>query len=263
MYVQLIVVPNKTFQLESFGITDIGRVREHNEDAWAAYPDHGLFILADGMGGHSAGEIASKEAVTFLYAYVKKWIPSQKISIEEAKAFFKEAYSEVNSRIYEKGEQDQELKGMGTTLCSLFFLQKRVIVAHVGDSRIYRLRKSKLEPLTEDHSLVCELLALEAIQPEEVEAFPYKHILTRAIGTHPRVASTINSADVEPHDLFMLCSDGLSNYVPCEQMEEILTTDASLSHKGQALVDLAMEQGGGDNVTLILVDTSNEPISLF
>lgn len=243
---------NKTLQLESFGITDIGLVREHNEDVWAAHVEEGLFILADGMGGHSAGEIASKEATRFLYDLFKEW-KGPPPSDDEAEAFFKDAYHRVNTVIYEKGLQNEELKGMGTTLCSLFFYNQSALIAHVGDSRIYRFRKNRLQQLTEDHSLVSELLSLGAMNAAEAETFPYKHILTRAIGTQPRVESTVESTSALPHDTFILCSDGLTNYVTYEQLEKVLKENTPLARKGQTLVDLAMEQGGGDNVTLILI----------
>ena len=244
---------SKTFQLESFGLTDIGLVREHNEDVWAAYADCGLFILADGMGGHASGEIASKEAVEYLYTLFKSWASSKNAFAPDATLFFEEAFVKVNKWIYEKGQQEDELRGMGTTLCALFFHQKEVILAHIGDSRIYRSRGEQLTQLTEDHSLVTELLALGAMNSQEAETFPYKHILTRALGTHPKVEPTISTARVELGDLFLLCSDGLTNYIESEQIAEIMQKDLPLARKGHALVDLANEQGGGDNITLILV----------
>ena len=247
---------NKTFQLESFGLTDVGLVREHNEDVWAAYPTNRLFILADGMGGHSSGEIASKEAVNHLFTLFTSWHDSHIASIAETKMFFANALTQVNSWVYKKGLQDENLKGMGTTLCALFFHHKEAILAHVGDSRIYRLRNKQLELLTEDHSLIAELLALGAMSAQEAETFPYKHILTRAIGTQPKVEPSIASVEVEAGDLFMLCSDGLTNYLSHEQITEILEQDLSLPQLGQALVDLANRNGGGDNITLILIHTS-------
>lgn len=248
---------NKTHQLQSFGITDIGLIREHNEDAWAAYPEESFFILADGMGGHLAGEIASKESADYLYTLFSQWSPSEDITVESAKKFFRDAFIKVNAWIYDKGEQEAELKGMGTTLCSLFLNKSWAVLAHVGDSRIYRFRESKLEQLTEDHSLVSELISLGAMKSEESETFPYKHILTRAIGTHPKVEPTLTVVQTEPFDLFLLCSDGMSNYAAPEQIEEILQKRIPLARKGQNLVDLALEQGGGDNITLILVQQSS------
>jgi len=249
-------VQNRTFQLESFGISDIGLVREHNEDLWAAYPEEGLFILADGMGGHSSGEIAAKEALSSLYAFFKKRSPTNIYSTEELKKFFRDVFTQVNDLVYREGERNDELKGMGTTLCALFFHQHSAILAHVGDSRIYLFRGKKLVQLTEDHSLVSELVSLGAMKEDEAETFPYKHILTRAIGTHPKVDSSIKSMETEPEDLYMLCSDGLTNYASHQQIENILKSNIPLSLKGQMLVDQAMENGGGDNITLILVSTA-------
>ena len=247
-------MPHKTLHLESFGMSDIGLVRDHNEDAWAAYPDVGLFLLADGMGGHACGEVAASEAIEHLYSLFNAWKTVHEVPASKAKAFFHEAFLKVNTHIYKKGQQDEDLKGMGTTLCSLYFLRKEAIVAHVGDSRIYRFREGALHPLTEDHSLVAELMALGAIETEEADSFPYKHILTRAIGTHPYIEPSLATVQVEPHDLFLLCSDGLCNYVTAKQITEILQANDSLTKKGQALIDVANENGGGDNVTAILVE---------
>lgn len=245
---------HKILQLDSFGITDIGLVRDHNEDVWAAYPDGGLFLLADGMGGHSGGEVAAAKTIEYLHALFSEWKNTQEASASKAKAFFQEAFCKVNAYIYKQGQHDEDLKGMGTTLCSLYFLTKEAIVAHVGDSRIYRFREGALHPLTEDHSLVAELMALGAIESAEADSFPYKHILTRAIGTHLQIEPTVIAVQVEPHDQFLLCSDGLSNYVTAEQITEIMHMDCSLDAKGRALIDQANDNGGGDNVTAVLVE---------
>lgn len=247
-------MPHKLLQLESFGMTHVGLVREHNEDVWAAYPEQGLFLLADGMGGHACGEIASKEAVKYMHALFDKWNPPVTVVASKAKAFFEEAVVDVNTYIYQQGLIDDELKGMGTTLCALFFLKKEALVTHVGDSRVYRFRAGKLDALTEDHSLVAELIALGAVASAEADSFPYKHILTRALGTQPTVEPTLSVVQVEPRDIFLLCSDGLTNYVTSDQISRVLQTDYPINSKGQALVDLAIHNGGGDNVTIILVE---------
>lgn len=235
-------------------MTDVGLVRGHNEDCWASYPDQGFFILADGMGGHSGGEIASSEAVDRLYALFESWTPSD----SDAAPFFEKAFSTVNSRIHTMGGENKELKGMGTTLCCLYLDQQEAVIAHVGDSRVYRLRETKLEQLTKDHSLVEELLSVGALSPDEATTFPYKHILTRAIGTQASVRTTINTVLLESHDLFMLCSDGLTNYITFQQIEDILSASKTLASKGKELINLANKQGGGDNITLILVETNND-----
>ncbi len=249
-------VINKSYLLNSFGISDTGMVREQNEDAWATYPEQGLFLLADGMGGHSAGEVAAKEAIDHFAMLYQSWSLAKRITPSAAKAFFEQAIAKVNLRIYQEGQQDEDLKGMGTTLCVLYLHNEISLVAHVGDSRIYRMRSLKLEPLTEDHSLVNEMVAIGAMKGEASDLFPYKHILTRAIGTHPQVEPTINTIDVEPGDLFMLCSDGLSNYVSDEQIATVLRQRETLADKGEVLVAYANEQGGADNVSVVLVEVS-------
>lgn len=247
-----------TLQLECFGVTDIGLVRERNQDVWAAYPEIGLFILADGMGGHAAGEVASSEAVEYLKFLVDDWQPSCSISSDDAKIFFKDAFVKVNSLIFKKGLSSARLKGMGTTLISFFFLKNSVVVSHVGDSRAYRKRDGVIERLTEDHSLVGELLSLGAIKEEEANSFPYKHILTRAIGTNAGVEPCVHVFDVEQKDLFLLCSDGLTNSMIDDEITTLLNRNLSLSQKGLRLIDLSNERGGGDNITLILVQVPHD-----
>lgn len=241
---------NKLLQLESFGISHIGLVRDHNEDAWQAFPEQGLFVVADGMGGHAAGEIAAQEAVATLVHLFEK---NKNKAESDAKAFFKEAYTKVNAQIFGMAAEHDELHGMGTTLCSLYLYRQEALLAHVGDSRIYRLRARHLDQLTEDHSLVAELLSSGSLSRSSVESFPYKNILTRAIGTQPHVESALKKIAIESNDLFLLCSDGLSNYVHFDEIQESLAKCSSLSKTGEALVDLALKQGGGDNVTLLLV----------
>lgn len=253
-----------TSQLECAGISDCGHVRDHNEDRWAAYPEDRLFLLADGMGGHAAGEIAASTALSSLYEQTKKWEIDPVSSISEVIDFFRDAVVKTNSVIYQKGQKNSALNGMGTTLSLLYFHQNYALVAHVGDSRIYLLRSHKLEQLTADHSLIAELLALGAIRASESETFPYKHILTRALGTQPIVEPTVNYLAVDKGDCFLLCSDGLTNFLNDDAIQAVLNEELSLANKAQKLVDLANENGGGDNITvvLILIDSSSSPRAL-
>lgn len=247
------------FKIDSFGLSDVGLVREHNEDAWAALPEAGLFVLADGMGGHLAGEVASKEAIDYLQKLVEEWDPVSNCTLEEAVAFFREAFVKVNTWIYQMGQTSEKFKGMGTTLVALYFLRGHAVISHIGDSRVYRQSNGRLDRLTEDHSFVSELLALGAMKSEKATSFPYKHILTRAVGTHAKVEPTVNSIEVNSHDLFLLCSDGLTNYVTDNEIEKMLLADSSFTSKGQCIVDFANEMGGGDNITLILVGVDDLP----
>lgn len=248
-----------TYPFDYYGISDIGLVRDHNEDVWAAHPQMGVFALADGMGGHSAGEVAAKEAVDYVSQLIKKWKPTEEPTAEQMEAFLYDALIETNQWIYQKAASDEALNGMGTTLCVLFILGKVAVLGHVGDSRIYRIRNTRLTQMTEDHSLVSEMQALGVMDHEEGRSFPYKHILTRAIGSHPMVEPTVSSISIQQRDLFFLCSDGLTNFVKDEEIKEILLKNISLEKKGKELVDLANEHGGGDNVTCILVCPNDLP----
>lgn len=172
--------------------------------------------------------------------------------------FFRESLIKVNAQIYQRGQDEPSLSGMGTTICALYFLQNQAVVAHVGDSRIYRLRGKRLEQLTEDHSLVAELISLGAMKIDEGESFPYRHILTRAIGTHATIEPTVNYLSVEPGDHFLLCSDGLTNYTTDAEIQAILIKELSSDERAQALIDLANEHGGGDNITLVLVHVNDD-----
>ncbi|MCH9627183.1 MAG: Protein phosphatase PrpC [Chlamydiales bacterium] len=249
---------HSTFQIECVGKSDVGQVRDHNEDVWATFPNKGLFLLADGMGGHAAGEIAADQAVKCLHELVKKWHPTKQTSPDEAVSFFRESLIKVNAQIYQKGQDEPSLSGMGTTICALYFLQNQAVVAHVGDSRIYRLRNRQLEQLTEDHSLVAELISLGAMRADEGESFPYKHILTRAIGTHATIEPTVNYLTIEAGDYFLLCSDGLTNYITDAEIERILGQQSAADARAQELVDLANAHGGGDNITLVLVGVHDD-----
>lgn len=239
-------------------MSDVGLVRDHNEDVWAVYPDIKLYIVADGMGGHAAGEIAAQESITRLHELVQSWRPSNPNSVEEATAFFKEALIKVNATIYQKGQSEPSLSGMGTTICSLYLMQDHAILSHIGDSRIYRMRKRKIEQLTQDHSLVAELVALGTMKADASETFPYKHVLTRAIGTRLPVEPTVNAVSVENEDGYFLCTDGLTNYVEKSEIEEILNRPLSLQEQAQLLINLANAHGGGDNITLVILKINHD-----
>jgi serine/threonine protein phosphatase PrpC len=239
------MVHTTSLKVDCFGISDIGLVREINEDAWLVQPEKGLFLLADGMGGHNAGEIAAHIAVRSI---------AESYSIEDEKPnSLKNAISSANILIYKKGSEDPSLSGMGTTLTCLALKKEEALIAHVGDSRIYLLRNEKLRLLTEDHSLMNELIDLNVMTPEEAGSFPYKNILTRAVGTHPKVEATITKESLRSGDLFLLCSDGLTNFVTEDEILEILKKKSLLEKKAQSLITLAKNYGGGDNITVLLV----------
>lgn len=251
------------FKINSYGISDVGLVREQNEDRWAAFPEYGLFILADGMGGHLGGEVAAEEAVDQMSTRICSWPEDDQVAVEKKVASLREAILAMNAAIYKKGQADESLHGMGTTLCLLYTYNTHAILAHVGDSRIYRLRDKQVEQLTEDHSLVNELMGMGVGGEEDAETCSYKNILnknilTRAVGTQPKVKPSIHIYPLQPDDLFMLCSDGLTNYVSKAEIGQLLTSGGSLQEKAEAFVSLAKGHGGGDNITLILVNIGDD-----
>lgn len=234
-------------KLESFGTSDIGHKRDNNEDVFISMPRYRFFALADGMGGHNAGEIAAKETIDFLGRSIKELIHPQKkakIPTRDLINHLKSAIENANSLVHSLGNENHELRGMGTTLCCLYLYEDAVIYAHVGDSRIYRFREDELKQLTEDHALLME---------SKINKGTYKHIITKAIGITREVDISIASATVQKGDIFLLATDGLTDSVRLNEIEEILRGPKSLKIKGANLVKIAKEKGGHDNITLILI----------
>ena len=240
----------------SYGLTEIGLVRRKNEDAWAEIPDSSFYCLADGMGGHPAGDVAAKEAVDALCRICKQRIGEeswQESPFKAVERFLKEAIQEVNAVVYAVAASDSKLRGMGTTLCALHMQSDRAIYGHVGDSRIYRLRDRKLERLTQDHSLAHELLGLGQLKEDDLELFAHKNIITKSIGNDPVIEPTVGSSPLLKGDLYLLCTDGITDMLGLQEMEKILNRTSSIEEKGQDLVSAAMLKGGHDNATVVLV----------
>jgi PPM family protein phosphatase len=228
---------------ESAGKTDPGRVRRRNEDAFVVDPP--LFAVADGMGGAQAGEVASRLAA----AAFREYREADELDPEErVQAIIQEA----NRRIYERARSDAEASGMGTTITAALLADGRVVIGHVGDSRAYRIRNGELEQLTEDHSLVADLMRSGRLTPEEAEAHPQRSVITRALGTDPQVDVDTLAVEAEPGDLFLLCSDGLSTMVSDEDVLRTVEKAGSLDKAARDLVRAANSGGGEDNVTVVL-----------
>lgn len=242
------------------GISDVGEVRHNNEDVWAELPEQRFYILADGMGGHQAGEIASREAVQLFCQAIKKLFSGQSLPLGEAKEKLTKAISYVNSHVYKLGQSTLDLRGMGTTLCVLHVHDEGVIYAHVGDSRIYRYRNGSLKLLTKDHSLLRELLDLGQIREENASDFHYKNIITRAIGTEPQVEPTVKGDTLSHQEIYLLCSDGLSDLMATHEIEVILKHATTISQAASDLVSLSKKRGGHDNVTVLLVEVSKNDV---
>ncbi|HEY0880449.1 MAG TPA: Stp1/IreP family PP2C-type Ser/Thr phosphatase [Archangium sp.] len=243
------------------GQTHVGMKRNHNEDNLLLLPEERLFVVADGMGGHSSGEVASKIAVEEVAEFFR--MTSQDLEITWPYKMEKQRnYDEnrlatgvklANMRIFEKASAETKYKGMGTTIVTVFFAKdSEVIVGHVGDSRVYFFRENTLRMITEDHSLLNDYLKAKKLTPEEIEAFPHKNVIVRALGMKDTVNVDINKVEPKDGDIFLLCSDGLSGMVPDKQIEQILQAQPDLEKACAQLIDAANANGGNDNVTWVL-----------
>jgi serine/threonine protein phosphatase PrpC len=228
---------------DSAGITDAGRKRRRNEDSFVREPP--LFAVADGMGGAQAGEVASRLAA----AAFREFHEADELEPEERVAAI---VQEANRRIYERARSDAEASGMGTTITAALVTGVGVAVGHVGDSRAYRVRRDGIEQLTEDHSLVADLVRSGRITPEEADTHPQRSVITRALGTDLEVDVDTFTVEAEPGDLFLLCSDGLTTMVDDEAILEIIASSDTLEQASKALVKTANRAGGEDNVTVVL-----------
>ena len=249
-----------SYKVRAAGLSDIGLVRQVNQDMWAEIPEFGLYILADGMGGHLAGEVAAMEAVnTFCEAMRLYFAESEgEKSLENVRQEIEATITRVNLHVYKMGLAKREYRGMGTTFCCLYFHNQGLIHAHVGDSRIYRLRHHTLSQLTKDHSLLSELLDIGELNESQSQEFLYKHIITKAVGTEEVIEPSVQISDVEERDLYLICSDGLSDLVTSNIIESILVSTSSIENAALALVDAAKEKGGHDNITVVVIAIGEE-----
>lgn len=241
-----------SFQIESIGMTDVGLVRENNEDVWAELIKEHCFILADGMGGHQAGEVAAQKTVDLLSDYIKAIFEAKKTTPEEVSDLLRRAIIDTNRRIYQLSLEKREYQGMGTTLCVAFIHSPYLIFAHVGDSRIYRIRHQKIERLTRDHSLKDELISKGELLEEDAPFFPYRNIITRAIGTQPLADPEVQTTLMDPQDIYFLCSDGLTDNLLDREMLEIILTAPTLKKAAETLIQKAKNKGGADNITVVM-----------
>jgi PPM family protein phosphatase len=241
-------------RLETFGISDIGLIRQNNEDVWLELPEYRFYLLADGMGGHQAGEVAAREVASFLSDYVKNLFATKNDSftIDALALKLKEGIKRANRWVYELSHKHEELSGMGTTLCCFLLYEGVLIYAHVGDSRIYRFRNT-LEQLTQDHSLRRELMHRLHLEERKANTMAFKNIITRAIGTSLNVEPDIATLRVQPQDIYFLCSDGLTDTVSDKEIMHLVQKGASVKQTCENLVSLAKTKGGIDNITIVMI----------
>jgi protein phosphatase len=246
--------------IEVAGHTHVGMKRNHNEDSFLVLTEESLLCVADGMGGHSSGEVASKMAVEELAEFFRLTSRDQEATwpykMDKSRNYDENrlatAIKLANVRIYEKAVTENKYKGMGTTIVTVHFASSSVYVAHVGDSRVYAFRDGELRQMTEDHSLLNDYLKAKKLTPEEIEAFPHKNVIVRALGMKDTVQVDVGRMEPREGDIYLLCSDGLSGMVPDERIAEILSTVPNLDEACQKLIDHANSAGGNDNVTCVL-----------
>jgi PPM family protein phosphatase len=243
--------------LEIASTTHPGMVRSHNEDSIAADSDIGLAVLADGMGGYNAGEVASGIAVALISTEIKKAMAEragQALTDAQAQALISEYAAKANVAIFQAAESQPQYSGMGTTLVMALWYDNRMAVGHIGDSRLYRLRAETFEQMTRDHSLLQEQIDSGMISKAEARFSQNKNLVTRAVGIDPDVEAEINTYDVQQGDVYLLCSDGLSDMVTDENIQLTLTSlKANLALAAKQLAEQANDNGGRDNISVILV----------
>jgi PPM family protein phosphatase len=243
---------------EFFSLSDAGRVRDNNEDSVVVLADAGLAVLADGMGGYNAGEVASQLATQLVTQRLTHHLGSPC----DWRYHLQHSLEQANLTIYEASLSRPDWRGMGTTVVAAIFNGARLTVGHVGDSRLYRLRQGQLTPLTRDHSVLQEQIDAGLVAPELAHSAPYRNLVTRAVGVAPQVAVELSEHVVQAGDTYLLCSDGLNDMLTDAQMASILKREPGLASAGRALLDAANDAGGKDNISLVLVQCSPAQWSL-
>jgi PPM family protein phosphatase len=242
------------------GETNVGLKRKHNEDTYAVLDDVHLYVVCDGMGGHASGEVASKMVVDTLREFfeVTNADPEATWPYKMDKT---RGYEEnrlitgiklANLRIHEAAQKDERLRGMGTTVVAILAVEDGVLVAHVGDSRVYRWRDNELEQLTEDHSLLNDYIKMKKLSAAEIAAFPHKNVIVRALGMKDNVKVDVLLDRPKPGDIYLLCSDGLAGPVTDEEIRDVLLEGQDLKATCARLIEKANENGGPDNITAVL-----------
>jgi protein phosphatase len=240
-------------KVDTFYLSDRGRVRQHNEDCVGVFENEAgvLAIVADGMGGHLAGDVASQMTIS---TFKGLWEQVKNIdSPKDAEAWFIEKVSEVNKAVYDHSLSNPECQGMGTTIVGVIITPSFATIGHIGDSRCYLLNSSGYKQVTQDHSLVNELVRSGQISKEDAEHHPRKNVLLRALGTELTVELDVSTIEFEQENVLLLCSDGLSNKVSDEEMQEELLKSHPLPEIANSLVKSANDNGGEDNISLVII----------
>jgi protein phosphatase len=243
-YILLTNKAEEAMHIYAWACSDIGMKRSQNQDAYLLAPELKLFAVADGMGGHLGGEVASDLAVRAIEEHVR-------VTSDAPERALADSVCVANARIHARASDSPVLRGMGTTTSSLLFSGNDAIIAHVGDSRVYLVRHERIFQLTEDHSLVFQQVKAGLLTLEQAKNSPYKHIIMRSVGVEPKVEVDVIRVGVEPADAFLLCSDGLTGLVEDAEICAVVK-DHFLHRVPEVLVDLANERGGNDNITVVV-----------
>jgi protein phosphatase len=248
------------FTVRSYARTDIGRYRQTNEDAHYRNDELGLYIVADGMGGHAAGEVASQEAVDAIYGMVKQGITSlgdldEPMTEEKARAacrLMEGAIQGATYMVFAISQFEHDKSGMGTTITAALIVGDALVIGQVGDSRIYQVRGMSVQQITEDHTLIAWQVKQGILSPDEARFSPHKNVITRAVGNRDYVQVDTSIVKIEPGDRYLLCSDGLHGYLHTEEIPDLV--DIGGENAVRAFIDMANLRGGRDNITAVLVE---------
>ena len=241
--------------------SDKGKIRQHNEDNGGLFlnqANQSLAIVADGMGGHRAGDVASEMTILKLREFWEETMVIE--TAAQAENWLKRHIDQVNKILFEHSRENEECEGMGTTIVAVILTESFLTVAHIGDSRCYILNKNGFSQITEDHSLVHELVRSGEITIEDAENHPRKNVLLKALGTELSVSMDIKTLLFEEEDVLLLCSDGLSNKVTKVELIDVLQNEKSIDERASSLINLANDHGGEDNITLIIIELQPDPI---
>ena len=242
------------FSIHHAATSDRGRVRTENQDNWGAYPEQGLYIVSDGLGGEFAGALASRVVVEALPTLLHKHMGEiAGLGGRRHATAVKKALCELSVQVCEQTKGEPGLEGMGATVVLLLINSNKALVAHMGDSRAYRLRRGRLKRLTKDHSIVQMLLDRGEVSPEEADRHPARGRVTRSVGMPGAPIPELHTLEIREGDTLMLCTDGLSNAVTDEQIRTALSLGTEPEHRSRKLVDLALDAGGKDNVTALVL----------
>ena len=243
------------------GETNVGMKRTHNEDNYTCLDEDHLYVVADGMGGHASGEVASQMAIDTLREFFKATTADPEATwpykMDKSRGYEENrlitSIKLANLRIYEAAQRDPKLRGMGTTAVGILVVDDGVLIAHVGDSRVYRVRGGKMEQLTEDHSLLNDYIKMKRLSEEEIANFPHKNVIVRALGMKETVKVDTHLDKPQPGDIYVLCSDGLCGPASDQEIEEIvLAEQKDMKAAASKLIERANSNGGPDNITVVL-----------